>query len=80
MQLSNVVGACLLKLALLSQANADLPAITKLLIHPLGARAQVQVDIVLKGLDRDPLTIQEDLASSRVSYNVQTCQTQHSQL
>ena len=59
----------LLKLALFSQADANLPAVPKLFIHPLGASSKVQVDIVLEGLHRDALTIKKDLKSgSQVAF------------
>ena len=58
--------ACLLELALLSQADAHLPAISKLLINPVSTRGKVQVDIVLKGFHRYPAAIEEHLQCSKV--------------
>jgi len=55
-----------LELALLSQADAHLPAVSKLLIDPLSTRGQVQVDIVLKGLHRYPAAIEEHLQCRKV--------------
>ena len=54
---------CLLELPV-CWADTDLPALTEALIHPGDAvflGTQVQVDVILEGLDRYPLAVEVDL-------------------